>query len=455
MSSNGETTAGGGSEDQGTNTDTAINAHPTKDFFIFMLVKDIGLLRAIIDLIDNSVDGAKRLRPNGDFSGLHVSLNVAGDSLSIEDNCGGIPVEVARKYAFRFGRPHDMPDTIRSVGQFGVGMKRSIFKLGRQAHIESTSTDGGFVVDINVDEWLVDPDNWNFEFSQLTPSTGGQEATEFGTLVRVDLLHDSVSKDFALENFQSRLKSEIEQAHQNSIERGLVIRVNGIPLRSIPSQLLHSEELQPAHKQLEFGADGDKVVVDIYCGIAEGNPSVAGWTIYCNNRMVVNADQTETSGWGEGQGKTIPKYHNTFARFRGYVYFDSAVTRHLPWNTTKTGVDIDSDFYQSVRLEMITLMRPVLDFLNQLASERTEDAGDPGPLESSVLDAKPARVESIQKSVPFTAPKRVPRQEPDMGRIQYSKPLSEIYAIQGALGVNTYKEVGEKTFEYFLRMECD
>jgi hypothetical protein len=34
-----------------------IKASPTKEFFIYMLVKDIPLNRAIIDLVDNSVDG--------------------------------------------------------------------------------------------------------------------------------------------------------------------------------------------------------------------------------------------------------------------------------------------------------------------------------------------------------------------------------------------------------------
>lgn len=434
-----------------------IDAHPTKEFFIFMLTKDIGLIRAILDLVDNCVDGARRLRPNEDYSGLYVNVHLSSESLSIEDNCGGISIETARKYAFRFGRPPGMPTTARSVGQFGVGMKRSIFKLGKNAHIKSASTDGQFTVDIDVPGWLVDPDSWNFSFSELTPAEEIPEGdpSTYGTLVRVQNLHDSVSEDFALENFQSRLKSEIEKAHQSSIERGLVIRLNAIPLRFFPSELLQSDELTPAHKQLVFEAQSSKVAVDIYCGVSEGNPSAAGWTLYCNHRMVLNADQTETTGWGEGQGRTIPKYHNTFARFRGFVHFDSEETTNLPWNTTKTGVDVDSDIYQKVRLEMITVMRPVLDFLSQLAKERAEISADPGPLESSVIDAKPIRVEQIPEAAAFSAPKRVPKAEPDTGRIQYSKPLDEIYTIQAELGVTTYKEVGEKTFEYFLRMECE
>jgi len=36
----------------------SINVEPTKELFIYMLTRDVGLENAIIDLIDNSVDGA-------------------------------------------------------------------------------------------------------------------------------------------------------------------------------------------------------------------------------------------------------------------------------------------------------------------------------------------------------------------------------------------------------------
>ena len=40
-----------------------VHAEPTKDFFISMLTRDLDLQDAIIELIDNSIDGIKR---NGD-----------------------------------------------------------------------------------------------------------------------------------------------------------------------------------------------------------------------------------------------------------------------------------------------------------------------------------------------------------------------------------------------------
>ena len=114
-----------------------IQAYPEKGFYIHNLTKDIELIRAILDLVDNSVDGARRLRPDGDFNGLLISITVDANHFEIADNCGGMPADMARTYAFHFGRPQGMPTTAHSVGQFGVGMKRALFKLGNDFRIES------------------------------------------------------------------------------------------------------------------------------------------------------------------------------------------------------------------------------------------------------------------------------------------------------------------------------
>lgn len=126
-----------------------IDASPTKDFFILMLVRDIELMDAIADLVDNCVDGARRTRPRGDYDGLWVRVETTAESFRIADNCGGIAVDLARNYAFRFGRPAGMPQTKHSVGQFGIGMKRALFKLGRKFTVDSTTTMSHFKVDVD------------------------------------------------------------------------------------------------------------------------------------------------------------------------------------------------------------------------------------------------------------------------------------------------------------------
>src|SRR5215469_11597966 len=73
-----------------------VDAEPTKEFFVSMLVRDIELIPALVDLVDNSVDGARRLRGSDRFDGLYVRIDATPDMFRIQDNCGGIAINTAR-----------------------------------------------------------------------------------------------------------------------------------------------------------------------------------------------------------------------------------------------------------------------------------------------------------------------------------------------------------------------
>src|SRR5687768_16445910 len=105
--------------------EAVIEAKPTKTLFIEALTKDIELIDAISDLVDNSVDAAFRLKGKGSFEGLEIKIKYSPKSFSIEDNCGGIDVETAKHVAFRLGRPRDAKPLAGQIGRFGIGMKRA------------------------------------------------------------------------------------------------------------------------------------------------------------------------------------------------------------------------------------------------------------------------------------------------------------------------------------------
>lgn len=69
-----------------------ISAEPTKAFFVDMFTRDIALEQAILDLVDNSVDGAKRLHPEPEsrLDGRKVEIEFGADRFRIADNCGGL-----------------------------------------------------------------------------------------------------------------------------------------------------------------------------------------------------------------------------------------------------------------------------------------------------------------------------------------------------------------------------
>lgn len=295
--------------------DLTIKASPTKEFFIHMLTRDVVITRAIIDLVDNSVDGAKRLRTDNDFKGLYVKLDINKDRFRIEDNCGGIPIEIARNYAFRFGRPKDAPNTEHSVGQFGVGMKRTFFKLGKLINVSSKTAKSHFEMTVDVQSWLdaMDGvDDWHFKFDAVNEGVEVAES-DVGTTIEITQLLDEPSHSFASTSFLRELEAALAQDHALILAQGLEISLNGKVITFHPLAILLSDEIKPVViSKIYYDRDPNPVQVRIVAGVSPREKEDGGWYIFCNGRMVVKADQTLLTGWGESEGTPDAKVSSGF-----------------------------------------------------------------------------------------------------------------------------------------------
>lgn len=446
-----------------------VQADPTKTFFISMLVRDISLVPAIVDLVDNAVDGARRLRPSGKFdeadsasarhprfNGLWINVRTSESGFEISDNCGGIPWQIARDYAFRFGRPDDAPETPNSIGQFGIGMKRALFKLGKAFTVEASTAVEHFILAVDVEAWRRTSD-WVFDDVQYEEAKSPIETC--GTVIRVAPLHNSVSETFLETRFRNGLTTELARTHQATINDGLAITLNNVPIDVDVQTLLSSEELKPARISDTLDEETEKPIhIEIIAGVGASSPSDAGWYVYCNGRLILGPDRSDVTGWGEGKGKTIPQYHNQYARFQGYVFFESTDVEKLPWTTTKDGIDEDHPTYRAVRPRMLEVARPIIDFLNALDGEKERPTRDAVSLESLVAAAerqRPVPLTSLVASEKFVSPPRRPTpKQPATQSIQYSRPIAQINAAKRALKVTSAREVGMATFDYYYRREC-
>lgn len=438
-----------------------IKASPTKEFFIFMLTRDVALARSIIDLVDNCVDGARRLRPEEDFRGLFISIHASPEQFIVKDNCGGIPLDIARDYAFRFGRPSNAPNTEHSVGQFGVGMKRTFFKLGRKIEINSATAISRFRMKIDVDQWLSENDSvgdWHFKFESVEENISVLPE-ETGTVIEISDLLAEPKQSFSLASFLRELELSLAQDHALMIERGLSISLNDQHVFNFPLELLSSEKIDPSSVEKEYyEGEVNSVKVRIVAGISKREKQDGGWYVFCNGRMVLRADQSIVTGWGEQEGNRMPKYHPDFAFFRGFVFFDCKDASRLPWTTTKTGVDSDSWLYRVVRGEMIEAARPILSFLRDLAQERADVVqGDraSSDLEASIEASSPVSVGSIDRVSVFSGPKPTPLDRPRMQKIQFSRLAEDVEAVKIHLGARSFTDVGIKTFEYYREYEMN
>lgn len=429
--------------------ETKVDASPTKRFFVDIMTRDILVSEAIQDLIDNCIDGAKRLRPGigESYVGLEVSITTNAQQFELSDNCGGIPLDVARKYAFRFGRAKGFDETESSVGQFGVGMKRALFKLGRHFSVSSVTRDASFDIVVDVDAWVGDDLHWDFDLTNLKKAP--TDLANTGTTLKAWGLEKGVSDLFSRATFTSSLKDAIRVSQQEAMSRGMRFNVNDEAVIPLEWTLLSSgDELAPAHLRYSEEIGGTApITTRLYAGISGSSSAAAGWYIFCNGRCILEADQTEVTGWSAAADDiAIPKYHGQFARFRGYAFLDSRDASLLPWNTTKTGIDLETAAYRRLKPRLIAITRPIIDFLNNLDGEKEFEEKD-RVLTEVVRKAASVPLATLPERVVFQA--KPPREKgPPLARISYQKPKAEIEALADAFGVKKPKEVGELSFDY-------
>lgn len=461
-----------------------INAYPTKDLFISRLIKDVSLRDAIGDLLDNSVDGALRIRGDASYKNLWVQIefDVKRGFFRISDNCGGIPVSVAREHVFCFGRPEGAEETGHSIGVFGLGMKRALFRLGNNFKVESVAQDSSFMMEVDVEKWRQGVDeagdqinqeetqaDWTFRFSEFVEDREQEyPEEERRTTITVTNLHHEVLVAFKLDIDTINLIQELQREHLFSIDNELKITVNEVLLEAPELMLLESDDLKTAY----WESVDELVGVKVYAGVSKQTEYGVngGWYVFCNKRLVLGPDQSKTTGWGIKTPIRIPEYHSQFYRFRGYVFIDAEDPRDLPWNTAKTNMDLDSSVWRAVFQRMVDLMRSVIDFLNKVHNEERhfrEEEIDETPLKDAIDNASfvpLGRIVQGKETKPremtkFLAPKPaqpMKRPTPDRVWIRYAitkgeyEPVKEYFEELDRPG-----EIGRGTFDYFFQREIE
>lgn len=428
-------------------------ASPSKAFFIEMLTRDITLSDCILDLIDNSIHrlitktgldvsehlfaGTKAIRVNA-----LIDIAFTQSKFTIKDNCGGISVEDATEEVFLLGNPvREKQQT--GLGVYGIGMKRAFFKIGKQISVESHTTDEEFRIDINVDEWEKKED-WDFPFTYVR-----QKNTKAGgTDIEVSRLNPTVSEQFNSKTFKSLLLDKISRAYALFLKAGLQIKVNSDPARAEIPGIAETRDLSSVRHMIKK----DGVDVLIMAGVsAVTDRTPRGWYVFCNGRMVLDADQTEETGWGTD---SHPAFHSKFNHFLGYVYFRSKDVQKLPWKTTKEGVDRESRIYQTALAEMRLLSRPVLNFLNDLYSDVKEQSE---PEHTLFQRAKAISLQKIASRHNTAFKADVKKSSGDeLVYVQYQRSRRKLDKIKSVLGKSRMSaaRIGEYTFDWFYDRNC-
>lgn len=444
--------------------DDKARASVAKEFFVYMITKDIQLEDCILDLIDNSIDGARRVLQrsskdgqkadsppdqNASLSDFKVALNLSSDRFVIEDNCGGITLADAKDYAFHFGRrPGTSKEPAGSIGLYGIGMKRAIFKIGKLAEVRSCTRQEAFRVLVAVDEWLKERNDWDFPIFIENPTT------QAGTTIEIEDLYPTVRDAFQDQQYINALRRAIGRDYAFLMYRGLNIEVNGARVEPAEFSLKFDEAISPA----KFTYIDDGVEVEIIAGLAAPLPDDAepesrqrseraersGWYVLCNDRVVLAADKTGLTVWGD---EGFNQWHTQYNGFMGLVSFRCADPAKLPWTTTKRSVDVSSPLYRRAIVKMKDVTKMFIKY--------TEDRRDNPDKAREIEEA--ARSKSVL-DIPNETAMKLPIIEATrvrMVNIQYRKPEEQVRRVAEALGVRTYRDVGVGTFDYFVERELE
>jgi hypothetical protein len=454
-----------------------LEARPVKSFFVTMITRDISLEDAILDLLDNCIDGIRRSKqhskmksPDKPYQGYWAKIKFNKDSFSISDNCGGIPWDLI-PYAIRLGRDPARPLDKNALGSYGIGMKRAIFKMGNQCYITTQNKLFRYKITIS-EEWLGKDEDWDLKVEDDT-----WISAEDGAIIEIQKLNPGIQKQFDenAKKFTKDLKDTIETHYAYIIEKGFEIEINDDVVKSQAATIifdtknLHDEK--PALRPYIYETvTDDGVEVFLTVGFWRPPPDEdelekekdisgytadkAGWTILCNDRAVVYCDRDILTGWGDGG---VPKYHNQFIAITGIVEFRSVNPRLLPTTTTKRGLDASSPLYAKIKNKM----REGMKFFtkNTNAWKTREKELKENFKEASFLSL--TEIKKVSKDLQLSSSRKFggkyysptlplpPNLGPKTRRISFVKELSQIEKIGSYFCESDLKpnDVGERCFD--------
>ena len=461
-----------------------VAASPSKAFFVEMLTRDINLTDAILDLLDNCIDGilrqlkdkesAESFDPDKPYDGYWAKITATPKEFSITDNCGGIPRDIAMDKAFRLGRSIEdleRDKDIATIGMYGIGMKRALFKMGKHSKVTSQHAGDAYCVEIPP-EWLNNDENWDLE---LIDTSVGLDSD--GTSITVKSLHPSIAHQFDKNShdFLTNLQKEIANLFAPIIRKGFKVCLNEETISPVSLDILFPKDLKQdsAIQPYAYKATIENVKVELAVGFYRELASEAeldsdrqiprrtdnaGWTIICNDRVVLHHDKTPMTGWGIRQ---VPKYHTQFIAIAGVVRFSSNDSLKLPLNTTKRGLDTSSSIYWYTLDRMMIGLKKFTDFTNQWKGQEAETTRyfkEMAPKDvTKVAEAIPQEAwNKVRKSEgeQFTPKLPKPPRDKLKRRITFLRLKAEVEMVGEYLfddGQATPAEIGNRCFEDVLK----
>ena len=439
------------------------NAAPKKRLFIDIFTRDISLEDCILDLIDNSIDSLLRwkkiqihedifeqnAKKHFDDSTLPiVSVELSEDYIEINDRCGGIPISKAVNEVFVFGK--DIGTESGGLGVYGIGLKRAIFKIGKDLEMSSFSDAEAFEVNLDLESWAEKdekPEDWRIPINVAQFDDDKKNTTS----IKISRLNEDIKMRINDGTFFSSLSDQISKTYSFIINRYVEIKIQGEFIKPFEVPFGTSDEVTPAFEEFEHDGVFVRLLSALIPEKMEPSYRKAGWYILCNGRVVETANKDQISGWGAG----LPIFQNKFNSFIGYAFFQSENPLRLPWKTTKKGVNRESQIFIKARAKMIYLSIPITRFLSKRYSGDLKEEPFEREIAQRIENVNISDIFSDIKKSDFIVSARKEKKPNPYANISYKVLKTKLDLVKKSFrrASMSNKEVGERTFNYYIDME--
>lgn len=378
-----------------------VNFGMERDYVFNALISDISVSAAILDLIDNSIDAArkniqsqssndKELTLPSSYNNYEINISVTEKNIIVSDNCHGIEEDLLTEKAFRLGAKHQQNF---SIGMYGMGLVRAFWKLGNTLKVQ---TDNG----VNKFDLIAKRSDILANDNPIIPATKTSSSGDILNIVAIESLHSNTLKDINNTAWQNSFFKHVSKVFGICISKGLKINVNGGPVPEFGPAI--RQDIKPLLAGHSYTTDNSvKIKINVgvhhkykYTGEASHNArdnkkitKEFGWYVVCNDRIVLVASRSPVVGW-------TTEWHSEYNGFLGWVFLEADNAGDLPWNSMKTDLVLDHD----VQRELADALKKFSDSFRRTNSKYRFEGDPNNQTTMAAKNSKPQKTLSTKKA---------------------------------------------------------
>ena len=306
--------------------------------------------------MDNSID-EWRLQKRPTLK-VELRFDVENRELSYEDDAGGIKEENLHM-AIQPGGTTRRPDEI-SIGEFGLGLKRGIVALSREAEVTSRFEHKG-TFKIKVDEKWKASKSWEIRKFKTTP-----DLQPGRTLINVTKSKFDINLEEA-----AKVRQALGETYGLLLnDKTFTIWVDGEQIQPITFDrdwAYPPEGRHPREYRFFIARSGRRVYISAIVGLTLKSSQIGeyGFYIYCNDRLILKDYKAPDIGFDT---KLLGFPHPTIAYFRCIVKMNGA-NQDMPWNSTKSGLELSNPIFNTLKNDLFKLSTTYTRLSRKLAGD--------------------------------------------------------------------------------------